>query len=121
MNRKGMLLIEAIISVVIISISLTLIMQSFLGSYRSVSLQKDYTLALLFLQNQLASISFDPETVHETASKSPLEGLEYRGSLVQVKDRLKKAQLNVQWPRGNKIRKISVDTYVYEAQKQKEP
>jgi Tfp pilus assembly protein PilE len=120
MNRKGMILVEAIISVVIISISLTLIMQSFLSSYRSVVFQKDYTQALIGIENQLSKIFFDPQSVSKEDRSESFKKFEYRRSASKSMEGMDKIVLDVHWPSGRSQRHISVATFIYDENNKKQ-
>jgi len=113
MNRKGIILVEAIIAVVIMAISLTVIMQSLLGSYRSVTLQKDYTQALLMVENRLAKYWFNGQDVDETGASKSLSKFTYQSTIAERDMSLKTAALTIQWPVGNGQRKLSVSSLVY--------
>ena len=55
-NRKGSILLEALLSVVILSVSITLIIQSMTSSYRATVYNADYTTAFLLIENKLFEV-----------------------------------------------------------------
>jgi len=56
LNKKGLLLVEALLAIVILSISLTLIVQSMISSYRATMYQADFTRAVFLLENQISHV-----------------------------------------------------------------
>jgi len=111
MNRKGTILIEAIVSTVIIAISLTLIMESLLSAYRALNLQKDYTLALITMDNGLSRLLFDSSS--SNVFDQTQERFKSEHATSNLNEGLSKENLTVQWMSGNKNRQISASTYIY--------
>jgi Tfp pilus assembly protein PilV len=113
MNRKGIILMEAIITTVIMAIGLTVIMQSLLSSYRSVSLQKEYAQALMIVENHLSKFLFDakeaaPEDLNQSSSR-----FQYQGKVAISDSYLKKVFVSVKWPSGHNQRQLQVASLAY--------
>ncbi len=133
--NKGSLLIEALLAVVIIAISLTLIIESLASSYRAVILTKDYSQALILLENQLSLLAqkgFIEDSINESDSyPEPFSKYRYdlKTSLSQKADNsfsqedlggINKVDLSVSWSTGRKANKVSLLTYLFEPPKDEE-
>jgi hypothetical protein len=94
-------------------------MQSFLSSYRSVTLQKDYTHALILIENHLSQIFFDPQTAQNNDRSQSPKKFQYQGSKSSFEKGLDKVLLDVQWPSGQKRRQVSVAILTYEQKNEK--
>ncbi len=73
MNHKGSILIEALAAVAIMSVSLTMIMQSLMGAYRSGISSQEYAKAIYVLESQLALLSVEKE---KSAIKPKIEDVD---------------------------------------------
>jgi competence protein ComGC len=58
-NKKAFMLIEVLVTVLIISISILLINQTFSFSLRALSVSNSYRQAIFFLENKIFDIYFD--------------------------------------------------------------
>src|SRR5690242_10960757 len=95
-NRKGFILIEVIAATVIIAVSLTLIMQSFVSNTRAVALQKDYTQALIILENHLSRLLYTGADVASGNNDEDHSRFEYKHTLTPTdEEHLKTALLTV--------------------------
>ncbi|MBF0490282.1 MAG: hypothetical protein HQL15_06630 [Candidatus Omnitrophica bacterium] len=115
MNHRGVILIEAIMAVVMMTIGVTILTQSLLSSYRSIYLQKSYTQALFLVESHLSKILSDGQDFPESPSDRESLKFQYKEELKESGPSLKTADLTVQWPSGPKERQISVTTFVYDA------
>ena len=119
-DQCGFILIEAVLSVVIIAVSLTLILQSFTGAYRAAALNVDYTKALILLENQMSLITrtgfIEAGARQEGDDHVPLErfhyDLEAEPSLSDVKGEINQVKLNIAWKSGVNSKHISLITYL---------
>ena len=120
MTRKGSILIEALAAVVIISISLTLIMQSFAGNFRATVLHQDYAKALVLLENRLDQSAVvtaaDLVANPDAHCPEPMERFNCKAKLSDLNDAtfegLKRLDMTVAWPSGKKDKELSVTTFL---------
>jgi len=115
---KGALLIEALLAVSIVSVSLTMIIQSFLTSMRATAYSRDYTTAVMLIENEMFEIKrlgyADALTKTGGGYQEPFEQFQYAinseplGS--QEEETLIEIQVAVTWPSGNKEKILSSST-----------
>ena len=55
-NRRGSILLEALLSVVILSVSMTVIIQSMTSSLRAMEYSANYTMAIVLLENKIIDL-----------------------------------------------------------------
>ena len=119
-NTKGSLLVEVLLAVVILSVSLTLIIQSMASSLRATVYSTGYSMALLLMENRLFHILYLPVTgayaqesgqfpqpynrYHYDLTISGLTGSEDLKKISQV-------DLDVSWSAKGAEKKISLATY----------
>ncbi len=106
----------------ILSVSLTLIVNSFLSSFRSSVYAKDYTLATILLENKLSQLKEKgsiPDGVHEEENfTKPNEKFRYHLESQNVKSGEQRGifneiKLSVTWPSGKRNNNISLVTYLF--------
>jgi type II secretory pathway pseudopilin PulG len=120
-SRKAFILIEVIAATVIIAVSLTLIMQSFVSNTRAVALQKDYTQAIIILENHLSRLLYTGADVAMSNNNDEEHGrFDYKHVLSPTdEEHIKTALLTVKWPSGKKQRSLSVTTLLFNAANEK--
>lgn len=120
-NSKGYVLIEALLATVILSVSLTLIIQSFLSSLKASVYSAGYSTAVLLLENKMSELmqrGFVEESFSEEGTfLEPYEKYEYAIKTEQISDEpssemLHDVTLDVFWKSGKKKNKISLTTYL---------
>ncbi len=121
-NSKGVLLIEVLLTVTILAVGLTVIINSFLSSFRASVYSKDYALAANLLENKLHTLKqdgfIDSDFDNEGIFAPPFEKFRYhvKAQPVQSNDlesNLNEVTLSVIWASGHKDNKIAVTTYLF--------
>ena len=114
-------MLEALLSVVILSVSLVVIIQSMTSSLRASVYSLDYTLSLVLLENKLFELfkAGFIETALSQESSLNLADKTYQCSLATsslddefVKD-LIKVNLSLSWESGRKKSVIKTETYLF--------
>ena len=122
LNKRGSLLIEALLAISILSIALTLIVNSFLSSFRASVYAKDYTLATILLENKLCELKekgFIADGVHEEENfAQPHEKFRYHLESKNVNNDdqrgvFNEVKLSVTWPSGRRSNNITLVTYLF--------
>ena len=133
---------ETLLSIIIAAVSLTVIIQSLTSSLRALSYIKDFTTAVILVDNKMFDLinkSFIQKDLNEEGSfPFPYDKFRYKvqaqdGNLHQVivkkttqknvrvtteataedhTNLLNKVKLTIQWPVGQKERSLSVETYL---------
>ena len=120
-NRKGALLIEALLIISILAVSLTVIIQSFLSSYRASVYTKEYSLAALLLENKMSELlqkRFIKSTLNEeNYFASPYEKFRYHLETKALGQgapgiSLNEAKLSILWQEGRRSNAINLTTYL---------
>ena len=117
-GNKGSILIEALAAVAIIAVSLTLIMQSFIGNFRSVVLHQDYAKALTLLENRLdqSFVIKASDFVNNQHCPKPMERFYCKGSITDLNDAntqgLKRLDLAITWPSGKRNKEVIATTFL---------
>lgn len=121
-NHSGFLLIEAILAVVILAFSLTLIVQSMGASLRASFYSSQYTTAVFLADHQMFEWlrgRFIGSGVREEGTFSSVDG-EYKYSFktenVPVDDQpsaLNLVELDVSWPARQGQNQVSLATYLF--------
>ncbi len=122
MHRQGTLLIEALVSILILSVALTLIMQSLTANRRAMARSTSFSAASLALENQmdfLISKSLRHESIKDEMLSNP-DGI-YQFLFFETPfdpsdptSILQNAKLTIVWQNGRNKSQISVDTYLPE-------
>ena len=118
--NEASVLIEVLASVMIISVSLTIIMQSFIGQYRSATLHQEHTKALILLQDKLsqwyAGIPIPSQTSAKEYCERPYEKYFYNSTFTPLHDsqiqNLSRLTLSINWPSGKKDRIIQTQLLI---------
>ncbi|MBF0483094.1 MAG: hypothetical protein HQL25_00145 [Candidatus Omnitrophica bacterium] len=125
-NIHGSVLAEVLISVVIISISLTVIIQSMSLGMRSSKMAADYVLASVLWDNYLRVADRDGyDNRTSVKGEGLLEGFRLETSIAdiwsdegsknnEVKLEFKKLDVKLLWGQESKERKYSAETYLVE-------
>ncbi|VAX36078.1 hypothetical protein MNBD_UNCLBAC01-978 [hydrothermal vent metagenome] len=121
-NQKGSLLIEILLVVVILSVSLTLIVQSLLSSLQVVRYNAEYSKAVMVLDNKLVQLmqykKLDSFFKDDNEFLKEENGYQYTLEEEEVEQDgkitgLTKIKLGVSWPSGNKKRILNLSTYSF--------
>ncbi len=123
-NARGSLLIESLVAIMILSVSLTIIVQSLLGSFRAMALNASYSTAGLMLDSQMelllakdfleghlssgADVFSDPDQrFRYTEEEKKIIQDKTTGTLKEVK-------LSINWQNGRKTNTLSVTTNLFD-------
>ena len=116
-RRGGSFLVEAILAIVILSISLTLIIQSLMTSLKAAALSADYTRALLFIDDKMFDLIKDryitaPKSDENSFSE---EGQKYRYQLTTERGatEINLVKLVVSWVYGRRENDVSITTFLF--------
>jgi len=125
-TKKGSLLIEALLSIVIISTSITLIIQAMTASLRSMVFSTEYTEAVLMLDNEMfriiskgqVSSGVSDEYVDDSEEKYKyvLESDVWEDEILSSdsgNNRLNEAKIVVSWKRGAKENNVSFNAILF--------
>ena len=121
--HQGSLLLEALLSVVILSVSITLIIQSMVASLRASVYSTGYTMALNLLENKMYTLIqqgaqeegfteedfLGDEEDHYTYVLST-ESADQIGS-----ENINKLKLKAIWQKGRKNNAIALETYLFKS------
>jgi len=115
-QKKGALLLEVLIAVVILSVCLTLIAKSLLTCLRATVTSADYTEAVILLDNKFSEIiqkkSIAANIREEGVFEAPFERFSYVIESAPVSfdglDGLNEVTADVSWGMGLKERKITL-------------
>ena len=120
-NAKGSLLLEALLSVVILSVSLTLIIQSMTASLRASVYGADYTLGTLILENKMFGLMTkglpqpsETETIEFPFSANPYHFLAKARPAAGPKSKIKEVDIGLTWNSGKRKNNISLTTYLFD-------
>jgi len=119
-NKTGSLLVEALLAVVILSVCLTVIIQSLTTSLRATIYSEDYSKMIVLLENKLVDLiakegiadgyseegSFDDEGRYRFSVETTDTALD------QLKDPLNQVEVKAIWGEGSKTKNISVVIYL---------
>lgn len=120
-NKRGSLLVEALVTLVIMAVGLTVIIQSFLSSFRASTQVEGYSLACILLEdkmNDLLQIGFIAGDAQEEGSfPEPYENFRYRIKTENIREGdqeglLNRVNLEVLWASGKRNRSVQVVTYL---------
>ena len=109
-------------TVAILAVGLTVIINSFLSSFRANVYSQDYTLAVNLLENKLHALKQDgfiEATLDESGLfEPPFEKFRFHLASHPAKDgdetsNLNQVMLEVAWASGRKENKIAVTTYLF--------
>ncbi|MBL7197208.1 MAG: hypothetical protein ISS47_03835 [Candidatus Omnitrophica bacterium] len=123
-NKKAILLMEVMITIVILSFGLTLIVRSFMMSLNASHLAKDYMTACLLIEQkmwELQRLGFIEADLDEQGEfLKPHDKFRYRlqtqktGQSEESEEgiQLNNAKLTISWRQGKKTNNISVETFL---------
>ena len=119
-KKRGSLLIEALLAIVILSVSLTAIIRAIVSAARAGSYSKDYTIAMMLAEDKMFEITReaiqDFDQHKEGRFKAPFEDYSYQLKSKEVLgknvDNLYEAELTVKWGREGRQKRVSVTTFV---------
>ena len=119
-DKNGSVLLEALLSVVIMAVGLTAVMQSLTTSYKAALINKDYLQAIMLVENHLALVisGKDPEAVfnkHDDPEAD--ERFEYeqteKPEAFSTDKSLREIDLNVSWTTGHQKNQLLVTTLLF--------
>ncbi len=120
-NIKGSLLLEALLAVVILSVSLTLIIQSMTSSLRASVYGADYTLAIILLENKMFELlnkglpsSSERETIEVPFSSNSYHFSADARPLSSPGSKIKEVDAALTWNSGKRKNNISLTTYLFD-------
>ncbi len=123
-NSQGSILIEALLSVMILSVSITLMIQAMTSSLRASVYSADYTKAALLLDNKLQEI-FETQTIPSGKNETGLlsakdDQFKYLLTPASLSDEnlqgINEMDLEVNWKSGEKTNRIKLKTYLFDEQ-----
>ena len=122
-HHKGSLLLESLLAVTILSVSLTLIIQSLVSSSRGIAYNTKYMIAMLLLDDKMnelmAKRATDESLETEGNFPKPFEHYQYHletKTMEEIKG-LSEVTLSVSWTSGHKENGISEGTYWFKLPK----
>jgi type II secretory pathway pseudopilin PulG len=118
MNNKGFLLLEAILTVVIVSICLTFIAQSLLTNFRTGVRFQETIRSLLVMENRLGLLyatdaSQDQLDTAPQPLEEPYDKFTVSAAASTINDHLKNIELKLSWPAGQTQGHLNVTTIIY--------
>lgn len=125
-GRRGSLLVEVLLSVVILSTALTLMIQSMTASLRAIQYGAGYTMALILLDNQMCELLSKGaiqaglrETKELTGAGDPLATYRYSlqtASLDDAADKgINQVDATVAWRSGKRDNALGLTTLLFAA------
>ena len=117
-EREGFMLLEAILSVVIVSICLTFIAQSLLTNFRTGVRFQETVRSFMVMENRLGLLfatSASQEDMDSNAQPldKPYDKFTVSTQTNTVNDHLKKVELTLNWPVGKPEGHLDVTTIIY--------
>jgi len=122
-NRRGSLLVEVLLSVVILATALTLMIQSMTAGLRSIQYADGYTMALLVLDNQMCelfrkgfigsglrqtNVPTEPDSPYRYSMRTESWGTPGESNINQV-------DAMISWRSGKKDNQIGLTTFLFAA------
>ena len=123
--RKGSVLLEALLSVVILSVGITVIVQSMTASLRASMVSSDYSKAMYLLDNKMTEYVQALSTGHifseENKFSEPFDKFSYslKADPLDDKPNLNKIHLEVDWKNQNIEKTIALETYLIKPKEEK--
>jgi type II secretory pathway pseudopilin PulG len=116
--RDGFMLLEAILSIVIVSIGLTFIAQSLLTNFRTGVRFQEMTRSLMVMENRLGLLfatNASEDLIDPSAQPldKPYEKFTVSARTDTINDHLKKVGLKLNWPAGQAQSHLDVTTIIY--------
>ena len=120
-NKKGSFLIESLLTIVIMSVGLTFIIQSFLSSFRASAQVADYAIATILLENKMNSLlqmgSIEDNLDEEDTFFKPFEYFRYHLKTKNMSNEgkpgfLNRTDLEIVWLSGKRKHSTVLTTYL---------
>jgi general secretion pathway protein I len=120
-RQRGMTLLEVLVAFVVLSLTLSVIMQIFSGGIRNAHMADGYSRAVFLAESKLASVGADvPLTIGETSGQAssdmrwrvqvtPAEDAA-RADRMQMRALLLNVVVEVEWAEDGKARRIALAT-----------
>ncbi|MFA5059228.1 MAG: hypothetical protein WC676_01190 [Candidatus Omnitrophota bacterium] len=121
-RRRGSFLLEALLAVSILSVSLTLVIQSLLSTFRATVYSKDYSVAQILLDNKIQEFKqkgiVENNWDEDGRFPEPYEKYSYHIESTSAADgeKLKTVSeviFNIFWVSGKNQKNITVSTYFF--------
>ena len=123
-KKRGSVLIEALLSVVILSVSVTLIIQSMISSLKASKYCADYTIASILLEEKMfelrktgivqsMGLSEDAVVVNNKKYEYDYEITSLLSGDETDQENLNKIDLKVSWLSGSKRNNLKASTYIF--------
>jgi len=114
-DAKGSVLLEALLSVIILSVCVTMIIQSMFVSIRALDYSSDYTMALIFADNKMNYLRYQKSNKHEQIGLNKFD--KKYNYLVETKklgrfDTIDIVTMNLSWSSGKKVNRVLFQTYL---------
>ena len=118
MNRSGFMLLEAILTVVIVSICLTFIAQSLLTNFRTGMRFQEMVRSLCVMENRLGLLyatnaSQDQLSAYPEALQNPYDHFSVSARTDSINDHLKRIDLRLNWPQGHRQGQLDATTIIF--------
>ncbi|MBF0503697.1 MAG: hypothetical protein HQL14_01215 [Candidatus Omnitrophica bacterium] len=107
MNKNGFMLLEAILTVVIVSVCLTFIVQALLTNFRTGMRFQETVRSFLIMENKLGLLyathaSEDQLNLNHQSLEEPYDKFTVSTRTDNINDHLKQVTLILNWPAGQK-------------------
>lgn len=120
-KRKGALLLEVLLSVVILSAGLTVMIQAMTSGLRSQVYSTDYTTAVILLENEMFELLIKgaaaPDSFREGTFPAPHEKYRYRidarDSTVPGREAMSEIAGRVSWASGKRNNEVTLETLLW--------
>lgn len=120
-KKKGALLLEVLLSVVILSAGLTVMIQAMTSSLRSQVYSTDYTAAVILLENEMFDLlikgSAASDFSREGTCPPPYEKYRYqidaRPSTATGRETMSEAAAQVSWTSGRRNNNVTLETLLF--------
>lgn len=125
-HNKGSLLLEALLSIVILSVSVTVVIQSMASSLRAAVYSVDYTKALFLLEDTMFGLMQEgfitPGISEERTYPAPNEKFRYvlktEPNDEPGQENINKVELSVLWETKRRESAIKLETYILNAKQE---
>ena len=117
-RRKGFTLLEVLVSLSVVAIAVTVVLQLFSADLRALSASEDYVSAVLRAETRMREVLDDEGLVEKSWSETTRDGyrvdvnvsdvMKERTDTLQV--RLVKVDLTTRWVRGTKEKSLRLET-----------
>ncbi len=118
-NSKGMVLVEALLAIVILSVGITVVVQALSASRRNVSYSLDYTKALFVLENELTKVSQSKNQADSGENTIQNDSREYHFTFSPQtlndsdSQNLKEYEAELSWKSGSKDSALIINMYTF--------